>query len=75
MLIRTHSEIVGPWIPEEVVMGISVSVKRGWETKWSMPAERRWIRWRLATERWSDAGKRGRVLFWGMEKSSGRGFA
>lgn len=45
--MRTHSEIAGPWMPEEVVMGMLVWVKRGWETKWSTPAERRWIRLRL----------------------------
>jgi hypothetical protein len=39
--------MVGPWTPEEVVMGMSVWVKSGWETKWSMPAERRWIKLRL----------------------------
>jgi hypothetical protein len=45
--MRIHSEMVGPWIPEEVVIGMSVRVKSGWETKWSTPAERRWIRLRL----------------------------
>lgn len=45
--MRTHSEIAGPWIPEEVVIGMLVWVKRGWETKRSTPAERRWIRFKL----------------------------
>jgi hypothetical protein len=44
---NTHSEMGAPWMPEDVVIGMSVEVKRGWEVKWSMPAERRWIRRRL----------------------------
>jgi hypothetical protein len=28
--IMIHSEIGGPWMPELVVMGMSLSVKMGW---------------------------------------------
>ena len=34
----THSEIIGPWIPDEVVSGISVSVYIGLSLIWSVPA-------------------------------------
>ena len=45
--LRIHSEIGGPWMPEDVVMGMVECVKIGWLAKWSMPAEKRWINLRL----------------------------
>ncbi len=34
-------------MPEDVVMGMVESVNMGWWAKWSIPAEKRWISFRL----------------------------
>ena len=39
----THSEITGPWIPEEVVRGIFEEVKIGCSTSEFTPADERWM--------------------------------
>jgi hypothetical protein len=39
----THSEICGPWTPEELVIGILVSFQTGVSTRRSAPALKRWM--------------------------------
>jgi hypothetical protein len=43
----THSEIIGPWIPDEVVRGISVSVYIKLSLIWSVPALKKCINLRF----------------------------
>lgn len=43
----SHSAIGGPWMPDDVVMGMVVDLKIGLETSLSTPAERRWMNLRL----------------------------
>jgi hypothetical protein len=43
----THSEIMGPCIPDEVVSGISVSVYMGLSLIWSVPALMKCINFRF----------------------------
>lgn len=56
----------GPWMPDEVVMGMRVEVKIGLETSLSTPAERRWMNLRLVG---GEGGVRLVMVFWSRRNS------
>jgi hypothetical protein len=39
VVMMIHSVIGGPWMPDDVVMGMSLSVTIGCSVQWSTPAE------------------------------------